>query len=462
MKQIDVLPDDVLLEIFDFYLKEYSTVRTERDVEAWQMLAHVCRRWRNLVFESPRRLNLQLCCTPEAPVRDALDIWPALPLIVRGNTTLAGTDNVIAALGQSNRICRVDLIFDFAYQQLEEVLAAMQVPFPELEELRLSLYDDMPPVIPDSFLDGSAPSLRSLELDEIPFPGLPKLLLSATRLVRLSLSNIPHSGYISPEAMADLLCALSSLETLYLGYPSSRSRPRSESRSLSPPKRFILPALHDFHFRGIIEYLEDLVTRIDTPQLKTLGITFIHQINFYTPQLAQFIIRTPKLGRHDAHVRLDDWNTIVTLEAHSGTLEIEISCGEPDSQLWSVAQICNSSLPSLSTVKDLYIKHQYTELVWKDYAIENTLWLEFLLPFTAVKNIYLSEEFSLGITAALHELVGARIAEVLPNLQNIFVEGLEPWGPFQENIGQFAGARRRSGHPIAISAWNQDSDLKSM
>jgi hypothetical protein len=454
VERIDVLPDDVLLEIFDVYLKEYSTVRTKRHVEAWQSLAHVCRRWRSLVFESPRRLNLQLCCTPETPVRDALDIWPTLPLIVRGNTTSSGTDNVITALVQSNRICTVDLFVGPGYQQLDEVLAAMQVPFPELTELRLSSYVEMPPVIPDSFLDGSAPRLRFLELDEIPFPGLPKLLLSATRLVRLVLSGMPHFGYISPEAMADLLCALSSLETLYLGFSSSRSRPGLESRSLPPPKRSILPALHDFHFTGITEYLEDLVIRIDTPQLKTLGITFFHQIHFDTPQLAQFIIRTPKLGRHDAHVRFDDWNTIVTLEAHSGTLEIEIPSGEPDSELWSVAQICNSSLPSLSTVKDLYIEHQYTELVWNNDAIENTQWLELLLPFTAVKNIYLSEEFALGITAALQELVGARITEVLPNLQNILVEGLEPWGPFQENIGQFAGARRRSGHPIAISAWN--------
>jgi hypothetical protein len=40
-----------------------------------------------------------------------------------------------------------------------------------------------------------------IELDGIPFPGLPKLLLSATHLVQLVLTNIPHSGYFSPEAI---------------------------------------------------------------------------------------------------------------------------------------------------------------------------------------------------------------------------------------------------------------------
>jgi hypothetical protein len=114
------------------------------------------------------------------------------------------------------------------------------------------------------------------------------------------------------------------------------------------------------------------------------------------------------------------------------------------------------------TIEDLYIEHDYSELVWKNDAIENTpLWLELLLPFTTVKNLYLCEDFAPGIAAALQELVWGRITEVLPSLQNIFVEGLGPWGPLQENIGQFAGARRLSGHPIAMSVWDKDSDMDS-
>src|SRR6267154_632690 len=105
-------------------------------IEAWQSLVHVCRRWRNLVFESPRRLNLQLYCTPETPAKDTLGVWPALPLIVAGRMAFSsGTDNVIAALGQSNHVCKIML--DLADWQLEKVLAAMEVPFPELTVLQL-------------------------------------------------------------------------------------------------------------------------------------------------------------------------------------------------------------------------------------------------------------------------------------------------------------------------------------
>ena len=182
------------------------------------MLVHVCQRWRSLVFRSPRRLNLLLYCTSETPAKDKLDVWPALPLIIRGKMTISsGTDNLIAALGQSNRVCGVSLRY-FTRWQLEKVMATMQVSFPKLTLIQLMSHDETLSAIPNSFLGGSAPSLRYFALSGIPFPGLPKLLLSATHLVTLWLTNIPHSGYISPEEMVALLSVLSGLKKLYLEF----------------------------------------------------------------------------------------------------------------------------------------------------------------------------------------------------------------------------------------------------
>ena len=451
MKRIDILPDDTLLEIFDFYVGDLWFQGKAR-VEEWQSLVHACRRWRILVLGSPRRLNLQLCCTPKTPARDTLHVWPALPLIVDGlMISSSGPDNVIASLGESNRVCKVRLWFDAGWG-LEEVLAAMQVPFPELIYLELSLNGQTAPFIPDLFLNGSASRLQDFELHGIPFPGLPKLLLSATHLVKLRLENISHSGYISPEAIVALISVLSSLETLSLQFRSPQSRPDWETRRQPPSKRSVIPALTLLRFRGVVEYLEDLVTCIDIPQLDNMRITFFNQIDFDTPRLAQFINRTPELWKRDGFVQFYD--DFVRVGLSPGTLIIEISCREPDWQLSSIEQICNSSLRPLSTVEDLYIEHQYREIVWKHKAIENTLWLQLLLPFTAVKNLYLSMDFAPGIAAALQELVVARITEVLPSLQNIFVKGLEPSGAFQKNIGQFVDARQLSGHLIAISDWD--------
>ena len=62
VKRIDVLPDEVLLEIFDFYMimNLNDLYGEETSVKAWQTLVHVCQRWRSLVFESRRRLKLRL------------------------------------------------------------------------------------------------------------------------------------------------------------------------------------------------------------------------------------------------------------------------------------------------------------------------------------------------------------------------------------------------------------------
>lgn len=75
---IELLPDNVLLEIFKAYVNEATWT------EEWHTLVHVCRRWRNAVFASPRRLDLRLLCTTRTPVRARLAIWPAIPIAITG------------------------------------------------------------------------------------------------------------------------------------------------------------------------------------------------------------------------------------------------------------------------------------------------------------------------------------------------------------------------------------------
>ena len=240
--------------------------------------------------------------------------------------------------------------------------------------------------------------------------------------------------------MAAPLSVLSSLERLVLEFQSPQSRPDRESRSLPPPKRSILPALDYFRFVGVIEYLEDFVTFIDATQLKRYYLGFSEQIEFDTPQLAQFVNRTAKPTDCDAHVEFNEGFACVGIPSGS---DIVILPRGLDRQLSSIVRVCNSSFHPLSIVEDLYIEDRYWPPVWKNDAIENTLWLQLLVPYTAVKTLYLSEEFAPGIAAALQELVGDRIIEVLPSLQNIFVKRVKPSEPFhcfQKNIGPFVAA----------------------
>ena len=50
-----------------------------------------------------------------------------------------------------------------------------------------------------------------------------------------------------------------------------------------------------------------------------------------------------------------------------------------------------------------------------------------LRSFVAVKNLYLLEEFVPRIAPALQELVGGRMTEVLPTLENIFLGRRDPF-----------------------------------
>ena len=287
---IDVLHDDVLLEIFSHVTGDRCQ-SAKRAMKEWQSLVHVCRRWRLLVFGSPRRLNLQLLCTP-GTTRESLDVWPGMLLIVEGSISSRSVDDIVFALGHSDRICRIWLLIS-GREQWDKVLAAMQVPFPALTDLALLCHQGgAAPVIPDNFLGGSAPCLRFFEIHSVSFPGTPGLLLSSTHLVELHLVNIPHSGYISSEAMATCLSVLTRLRILHLESLPFRSRPDRGSRRPPPITRSNLPNLTWLWFKGASEYLDDLVAQIDAPRLHHLFITFpIGQMNFDTPNLVQFIMK---------------------------------------------------------------------------------------------------------------------------------------------------------------------------
>jgi hypothetical protein len=374
----------------------------------------------------------------------------------------ASMDNIIAALEHNNRVCQITLNY-LSSPELQHVMdsAAMQKPFPELTDLELGIYEDYEsrPILPDLFLGGTAPRLRSLYLANTPFRrtlGLPKLLLSATHLVYLHLRNIPRSGYIPPETMVTGLSALTSLESLRLEFRYSRPRPALGSRRPPPLIRSILPSLTKFWFKGVSEYLEEILARIDAPQVNEFDIAFFNQIIFDTPQFFQFISRRPTLmAPKVGHITFDYAAISVRFTSQTsdyGVLSVRILCTASEWQLSSLEQVCTSFLPPLSTLEDLYIE-EYWPSCWPD-DVEDTLWLDLLRSFVAVKNLHLSNEFVPRIGPALQELVGGRTTEVLPTLENIFLRGFQPPLPLHEGIEKFVAARQPTNHPITVSHWD--------
>jgi hypothetical protein len=127
-----VLPDDILLEIFDSYRKETSFESPVESAWGWQTLAHVCRKWRAIVIASPQRLRLRIVCDPRTPVRASLDIWPPFPIAVIcfpfHTVDEEGEENMIAALEHRDRISDIH-IFDETGFSVRRLANEMREPF---------------------------------------------------------------------------------------------------------------------------------------------------------------------------------------------------------------------------------------------------------------------------------------------------------------------------------------------
>ena len=465
---INILPDDILLLIFRFdraiCLGQLGEVDRLGHLPSWRWhrLVHVCQRWRSVVFGSPNFLDLRLDCGPKTRV-ELIGIWPPFPIIIRTLELwpMPKDYDFDAALVHHNRVREIYLCY-LTRLQLQRLVSAMQEQFPSLTHLMLGLVDDgyPAPELPDGFLGGSAPRLKSLELFFIGFPALPKFLLSATHLVHLTLIYHPLCGYVSPEAIVTGLAALTNLKSLIIVFYPVLSLPNPESRHLPPRIRTVLPALTRFEFQGLSEYVEDLVARIDAPLLDSIGITIFHELTFDIPQLAQLMRRTTRFqALNEIHVdfflNVNFNQCVVQIETQLSTKTFDdkstltILHRESDGLLLSLAQVFTSFIPSIYMVEHLYL---YGRPQWLDDA-EGIQWLEFFRPFTAVKNLHISQYFARFFALALQDLVGERAADVLPALESILLEDADP---VSEAIGPFVAARQLSGHPVAVSRWNRD------
>ena len=466
---IGALPNDVLLEIFYFYLDppqchHPSFIVGDTSLDAWHTLVHVCQRWRYTVFASPRYLNLQLHCTNKTPAKDMLDIWPEFPIVVSyhssPNSRPRGVLNVISALQCNRRVCEINLLGP--PKSLLKRFTALKVAFTALTSLRVSSSDDYEgwSVLPDSFLGGYAPCLRSLELHGVSFPALQKLLLYSTDLVTLRLERIPISWYISPEEMASFLSTLTKLEEFAIGFlPLLFPWHQLTQHHVPPATRFVLRALTSLRFRGDCWYLEALISRILLPLLDSVDITFAAQPAiqpaFHAPLLRELICSTEAFeAPHRADLSFHPHFVNITLSqpedmANCRTLKLGALCRGSDFQRSSLAQLCNLTLPPLPTLEHLYIHCSFMRAHWIN-ELDNAQWLEVLRPFTSVKNLYLSDQLVLYVARVLQGLSGEGVTEVLPALQNLFLPGLKPTGAVLKVIGNFLATRQLSGHAVSV------------
>ena len=463
MATIHALPDNVLLEMFKFYVDEApEDANLKFPEDAWHTLVHVNQRWRFVVLASPRHLDLHILCTNKNQVEKNLNIWPQLPIAIDSysefsyadTSPLPGENNIIAALKHHHRVSKITI--DGVSNSLLKRFGAMKEPFPVLTKLEILSAEACALVLPDSFLLGSASRLRTLGLYGISFPALPRLFLSSSG-VESYIHYFPPSRHISPEALATSLLVLTRLKSLSLIHQSPPSW--TERANPHPPlfTRVILPSLTNFYFKGHSKYLERIVSQIDCPLLNYSSITFSDQLASDTPQLHHFISRTETFkAPHRANIQFSKKDGVrVTLFRREGIvgrmkLDLKILCSRSSWQISAITHIRSSPLPPLPTLECLGIcEYEFGKPEWQDNIV-NTLWLQLFHPFSSVKNLFLSEKLAQLVAPALQELTGGGVTEVLPALQNIFLQGPEPSETVQEAIGQFIVERQLTNCPVAV------------
>jgi hypothetical protein len=458
---IEAIPDDILLDIFGFCLQGLEDYPDSR-ARNWNRLVHVCQGWRSIVFASQHRLDLCLSCTEHTPVRETLDVWPPLPIEI---SSYSLGDNIFAALEHRDRVRKVSLL----RIPRKLIVTLMPEPFPALERLSLSTdsgNDNNLPALPSTFLGGSAPRLKTLFLRCMSLPTLPQLLSSSKGLVDLSLQRIPYGGFISPEAMATCIRALTRLTTLRISFSFDCliSRPRVDRRTQgpSPLTCTVLASLTNFEFHGDSRYLEYIVAQIDAPVLKVVDI-FLFDLalsnfpNFDIQNLTQFIDHSPTLMSYNrAEMVLGfgqvELRLLPTMKTNRDGFFSTIRCNDAGLHLQCMAQICTHFSFLLSGVEQLDIDGR-RPFVQAD--MDDAKWLELFHLFTSVRTLQISYKMQPCIVSALEGLSGELATKVLPALGDLYLQekylSLSPGsGSEQKDVGRFIAARQCLNRPVTL------------
>ena len=439
---IHSLPNELLLSVFYFHRLLSGTNNCPPAVAwRWHILAHVCQRWRHLIFGSLRHLGARLVI-PRNSLKTPSDSWLALPLSIwcdsADDMSSEQEAKVVAAFEHSDRIREISLPVTIRHPFW--VLIQNKKSFLELEHLVLSgfIWHYSPIALPREFFGGSTGPrrLRNILLNYLHLPDLPQLLLSSRDLVSLHLGyyTLTCMGFISPEVLSNALSVTTQLESLYIDC-LPEPHPELTTRHSSP--FVVFPALTYFHVGGFIEYMENFVSRIHAPRLEKLDVYSNHQGALDIPQLSQFISRTERLSSlpFRTSISLDKrgfsidhyFEVLPSLEA----LHVYIRVRCVDMTDWRVSEvdhICTQLSPLASSVKQLKISAFQPPPNLKRKT-DPAPWLELLKPYNSVEVVEFcgKDAACTGIASALEQSTWEVAQELLPALRVLRIRGFHTW-----------------------------------
>ncbi|KAF8271176.1 hypothetical protein EI94DRAFT_1721043 [Lactarius quietus] len=461
---INMLDDDILLRIFDYYRLDDGNAWNVRI--GWRKLSHVCQRWRHLIYESTLHLGMHILCTKGTSIVDMPEHLPPLPIFIKYRykiVTVRGKDELgmYHALQMRDRVRCIDL--HLPPSNLHKCLMLMNGPFQTLEDLSLSFTVDKTTTftLPKTF---QAPNLLRLTLRGVCLPKRLRLLSSTFSLVTLVLWNIRGaSGYFVPRLLVARLQSLSQLKKLSIGFSIPVPRPSAEGEPFSRQGTpLTLPNLEVLKFKGVSAYLECLVAQIRTPLLKRLIITLFNQIIFTLPRLSHFANVTETIKPDTAEVRFDR-NKVSINMANSTRLDgeddddddgdnqhfsLQVMSKQLEWQIDCAAQICSALMPVVSGVQTVTLNFHEKAIPteWENGEIDGTTWHELLRSFIRTKELRICDALSKELSRVLQMDEIVSDPGMLPDLQLLVCRSVEH--PPARLFSSFIRARRVAGRPV--------------
>ena len=398
---INNLPNELLLEIFDFYrrgIDPYDRLWKKKCV--WIDLTHVCRKWRAAMFASSSRLELGVIVGPDKPSYIKTILSGPLPILIDYQCrdkyiNKSALWRLRAALGYPDRVREIS--FEGTDGWFKQFFKATDCSFPILESLSLRFElrhgHGNYPKIPDTFLRGPDLSdlhLRRLQLKNVSLKSISGFLSSAKTVTDLILVIDLGKNPSAQMRRLQVVC--------FQSMPCLRRLDLSTScigiqflPTPSAPKRIVpLSKLTFFRFVGHIPLLDALVAGFSAPSLQDVVISFSDaNSTIGTVHLPRFI-NGMKKRYHAAHLDLQAWTFNFSLLTRSECInhckprfKLYPSSNNPGPDLHSSFMRLSDALSTkLTTVEELRVTiAKITYIPW----VNDILWRRFLRQFPGVK-----------------------------------------------------------------------------
>jgi hypothetical protein len=291
----------------------------------WLDLAHVCRRWRAVMFASSSRLDLTITVGPQKPGHIKTILSSPLPISIDYRCwfveiTGSALWRMRAALRHRDRVR--EIFFEGRGVSFGNFIRATNYDFPTLESLSLRSPHGHEPDIPATFLRGPDQSdlrLRRLTLFRASLASVSGLLLAATALTDLTLDVCSYAAVFDSSQGSFLLACLQGMQCLRSIVLTTPNDPRDSQSQHSNPKDIVpLSKLTRFHYSGSTIFLNNFMSRLSAPSLQ--DASFVHCIRFPLLYLSRVIDDVTEEFR-SVSVTFGIENFRISSSTHSGKID---------------------------------------------------------------------------------------------------------------------------------------------